>query len=221
MRLMRISIKGVSISPVRIVSKTKPVWMLGVELFGEGIFISFDKEIFNNITKHDQQVQNRIRILNANKTSYEIETGFILPEVNARFIAIHTLSHILIKRIAFESGYALPSLRERIYCNTINTSQSKTMNGLLIYTADTDVEGTLGGLSRLSNEYTMYDIIVNSMDEAEWCSSDPVCRESKGQGIGSLNLSACHSCCLLPETCCEYGNKFLDRIIMESFFKNE
>ena len=43
------------------------------------------------------------------------------------------------------------------------------------------------------------------------CSNDPVCSLSNGQGRDSLNLSACYSCCLLPETCCEEFNVFLDR----------
>lgn len=32
-----------------------------------------------------------------------------------------------------------------------------------------------------------------------------------GQGPESLNLAACHNCTLLPETCCEVGNRLLDR----------
>ena len=34
---------------------------------------------------------------------------------------------------------------------------------------------------------------------------------SSGQGRDSLNLAACYSCALLPETCCEEFNVFLDR----------
>ena len=34
---------------------------------------------------------------------------------------------------------------------------------------------------------------------------------SHGQGRDSLNLAACHACGLLPETCCEERNAFLDR----------
>lgn len=208
----------ISISTVYIPSKYKTDWMLGVELYGEGMFLSFNNEILEKIEISERDIINRMNILYKNKSVYENETGFNLHNINSRFIAIHTLSHILIRRIAFESGYSLPSLRERIYCNTSERSLHKNMNGLLIYTADSDVEGTLGGLSRLTDDNILYELINNSMDEAEWCSSDPVCRESKGQGIGSLNLAACHSCCLLPETCCEYGNKFLDRVIMDSCF---
>ncbi|MCO1602802.1 hypothetical protein [Desulfosporosinus nitroreducens] len=34
---------------------------------------------------------------------------------------------------------------------------------------------------------------------------------SHGQGRESLNFAACHACALLPETCCEERNGFLDR----------
>jgi hypothetical protein len=93
------------------------------------------------------------------------------------------------------------------------------MNAILIYIADTDSEGTLGGLCRLGTEDKILELINNAMEYSEWCSSDPVCRESSGQGLGSLNLAACHSCTLLPETCCEFGNRYLDRITMENYFK--
>jgi hypothetical protein len=47
---------------------------------------------------------------------------------------------------------------------------------------------------------------------ASICSSDPLCIESTGQGLFSMNLSACHACGLLPETSCEEGNLLLDRV---------
>ncbi len=36
-------------------------------------------------------------------------------------------------------------------------------------------------------------------------------RHSDGQGIGGINLAACYSCFLLPETSCEEFNSFLDK----------
>jgi hypothetical protein len=57
-------------------------------------------------------------------------------------------------------------------------------------------------------------IVERAVRQASWCSSDPVCIESKGQGIFSLNLAACYACVLLPETSCEEFNKFLDRTMV-------
>ena len=49
------------------------------------------------------------------------------------------------------------------------------------------------------------------MGQAEWCSADPLCIEAGASGVESLNLAACHACCLLPETSCEEMNVLLDR----------
>ena len=60
----------------------------------------------------------------------------------ARFIALHTLSHLLIRTIALECGYSAASLTERIYAGY----RGRPASGILIYTAVPDAEGTLGGL---------------------------------------------------------------------------
>ena len=45
-------------------------------------------------------------------------------------------------------------------------------------------------------------------------SSDPIWQEREGQGVGQLNLAACHSCTLTPETTCELSNLYLDRSLV-------
>jgi hypothetical protein len=47
--------------------------------------------------------------------------------------------------------------------------------------------------------------------DTSWCSSDPICIESKAQGYDALNYVACHACTLLPETSCCMRNSLLDR----------
>ena len=57
-------------------------------------------------------------------------------------------------------------------------------------------------------------IIDDLLDEAEWCSGDPLCMTStgiNGQGLYGLNYAACHQCTLLPETSCTMRNLLLDR----------
>ena len=44
---------------------------------------------------------------------------------------------------------------------------------------------------------------------------------SKGQGQDSLNLAACHACGLLPKTCCEERNVFLDRRLVIGIYDNK
>jgi hypothetical protein len=55
-----------------------------------------------------------------------------------------------------------------------------------------------------------------ALDKAQFCSSDPVCMElgEHGQGPNSMNLAACHSCGLVPETSCELFNQYLDRAML-------
>lgn len=55
---------------------------------------------------------------------------------NGEYVLIHTLSHMLIKEMAIQSGYSSSALHERIY-------SSDKMCGLLIYTGAADKEGSL------------------------------------------------------------------------------
>lgn len=132
-------------------------------------------------------------------------TGVLRPE----FVLIHTFAHLLINQLSFECGYGSSSIRERIYCE--KTENEHEMYGVLIYTASGDSEGSLGGLVRQGEKGNIEDTIRDAVRNAAWCSSDPVCIQSLGQGPESCNLAACHNCALLPETCCENGNRLLDR----------
>ena len=51
---------------------------------------------------------------------------------------LHTLSHGLIKEFSKVSGYASPSLKEKIYSN-----YNDDKFGILIYVTDTDKKGHL------------------------------------------------------------------------------
>ena len=94
------------------------------------------------------------------------------------------------------------------------------MSGIFIYTASGDSEGTMGGLVRQGCADTFPGIFKKAMEEAMTCSNDPVCSLSMGQGRDSLNLSACYSCCLIPETSCEEFNIFLDRGTIVGTYEN-
>ena len=127
---------------------------------------------------------------------------------SARFIALHTVAHLLIRRLAFASGYTSASLQERIYANEDRADKTA---GVLIYTAAGDAQGTLGGLVRLGEPKRLLPLLVAALSDADICSNDPVCIESDRQGSSQLNLSACHGCTLISETSCEVGNRLLDR----------
>ena len=81
-----------------------------------------------------------------------------------------------------------------------------------------DTEGTLGGLVEKGEPKRLAPIISKAIDKAKWCSSDPLCITSPGQGFMTTNMAACYSCVMVPETCCENINKFLDRKLVLNFF---
>ncbi|KQN24703.1 DrmB family protein [Sphingomonas sp. Leaf38] len=182
-------------------------WLPAVEVFGEGIFLSFSKEWMENwersVAEHPQEVE---RIATLERTRQK-ENFWFLPNVTARYIALHTFAHSLMRQLVFESGYSSSALRERIYAGP-------DMAGVLLYTADGDSEGSLGGLVRQGQPNRLGDTIRLSLDKAVWCSADPVCSETAGQGLGGFNRAACHACSLVPETSCATANTLLDRGFM-------
>lgn len=200
-------------APVRPVSvRTNPHinWFPGIEVRGEGIFLSFDKDYLQSWAEQ-KSVQKRSHIINDRYATVCKERNRNSRTITPEFIALHTFAHILVRQLSFECGYASAALRERIYCSQGDRSR---MAGLLIYTASADSDGTLGGLVRQGRKDRFSGIIEKAIRSVEWCSSDPVCRESAGQGTDSLNLAACYACTLLPETSCEENNKFLDRVLV-------
>ena len=175
-----------------------------VESYGEGILFVLDKRLLNE-WESKELIINRANIirqhgLSSDWKSHQIEAARITP----RKILIHTLAHLLIREFEYICGYPMSSLQERLYVDS-------TMNGFLISAYD-GTDGYLGGLSKLCNNIENLNKIIHSaLNRAKNCSLDPICYESEGQGIAQLNLAACHSCTLLPETSCEHGNLFLDR----------
>ncbi|WP_031478425.1 DUF1998 domain-containing protein [Streptomyces bicolor] len=184
--------------------KYEPVYP-AIELFGEGIFLRFDEA---KLAAWEAQagVQARAGILMARRADSPLAGRLDVPE--PRFLALHTLAHLLIRRLAFASGYASAALQERIYANSDRTDKTA---GILIYTAAGDAQGTLGGLVRLGAPDKLIPLLVAALEDADFCSNDPVCIESDRQGASHLNLSACHGCSLVSETSCETGNRLLDR----------
>ena len=178
------------------------------EVRGEGIFIEFDMQSISEWIEKNPVVVDRISILNRNYAASYL--GHNHPRtVTPKFVLLHTLSHLLISQLSFVCGYSIASLGERLYC--AEKEDGKEMAGIFIYTASGDSEGTLGGLVRQGRPDTLPKVFKKAIRSAKTCSNDPVCIMSRGQGRDSLNLAACHACALLPETCCEESNSFLDR----------
>lgn len=176
-----------------------------IEMFGEGIFLRFNEQRLTD-WESEHAVQARARLLMERRNATPWAHRLDVPE--PRFIALHTIAHLLIRRLAYASGYSSASLQERIYANSARPDRTA---GILIYTAAGDAQGTLGGLVRLGEPEKLVPLLIASLDDADYCSNDPVCIESDRQGTGSLNLSACHGCSLVSETSCETSNRLLDR----------
>ncbi|MBN2384570.1 DUF1998 domain-containing protein [bacterium] len=184
-------------------------WLPGIRVYGEGIFFTLKvAKIQQWLSNTDTRLYDEIF---ANHQRIYDKLGRKPREIPSKFFLLHTLAHILIRRLSFECGYGSSSLRERIYCWE---GEDRSMNGILIYTAAGDSEGTMGGLVEQGKPGRLEFLFQGAIKDAMWCSTDPLCIESHGQGIDSLNRAACHACALLPETSCEEGNRFLDRIAL-------
>lgn len=193
-------------------------WYPVYEVRGEGIFIEFEPSDIQHWMANNSEIARRVGRIDANYAQSFIGQSYP-RKITPKFILLHTLSHLLIKQLSFECGYSIASLQERIYC--AEASDGKQMAGLFIYTASGDSEGTLGGLVRQGRADAFPKIFRKAMAGAKTCSNDPVCILSHGQGRESLSLAACHACALLPETCCEERNSFLDRgLIVGTFNEN-
>ena len=194
---------------VQKLSKEPIDWLPAIDVRGEGIFVEFHNE---RIMEWSERADQRIRPLIEAYNDKRSERGLRPRRIDARFMLIHTLAHTLIKELTFTCGYGSASLRERLYCNLDDPTQP--MNGLLIYTASGDSEGSLGGLVNQGVAGRLETLFADALRRSEWCSNDPVCMESPGHGLDIPNLAACHACVLIPETSCEEGNRLLDRGLM-------
>jgi len=181
-------------------------WLPGLETFGEGILLKICEErVAAWEASVSLLVENRtLRLREA------CERWGRSPSANyssPRFIALHTLAHGLLRRLAFDAGYSSTSIRERIYCDHGQSGAA----GILLYTADGDSEGSLGGLVRQGTPERFIGTVKRTISDLSWCSGDPVCSETEAQGVDGMNSAACHACALVSETSCMYNNSLLDR----------
>lgn len=189
-------------------------YLPAVESFGEGIFLALDSEKIEHWLSEEfknQHYKKRISQLFKNSKDHErrsIQLKFESERHLARFVLIHTLSHILIKELEFLCGYPSTSLNERLFVD------QGSMNGVMIYTV-AGTEGSYGGLVSQANEPSFTKLLKSALYRATDCASDPICYSTEdGQGVGGLNMAACYSCTLIPENACEEFNSFLDRSLL-------
>ena len=182
-------------------------WLPAIQLYGEGIFLALEETLLSRWEENAAVLARTERLLPRFQQSGREQPN----PLTARFLLLHTLSHLLIRQLETEGGYPAASLSERIYCARAPVG----MAGILIHVAVPDLAGSLGGLAELAEPRRFLGVLVKALEHARWCAFDPVCGEHEGQGPGLLNRAACHACVLVPEPACDYGNTLLDRVFVK------
>lgn len=196
-------------------SRAAPSWVPGVELRGEGIFIQFREDALRSWEGRDD-VKRRLGVLNSGHDLWCDRRPWLDPRPPgrpARYYLLHSLAHLLVREMSIRCGYSAASLRERLYAS-ISHDGGGNMAGILIVTSTPDSEGTLGGLVGLGQPNELAPLLRLALERASLCSSDPHCSSHDPKHDAKLHGAACHSCQFLPETSCETGNRYLDRVLV-------
>jgi hypothetical protein len=191
---------------VKLKSSIGEKWLPAVEINGEGVFIELNRETVAKWLQNPRVKERSHKYVKCYKTYCENKGWENFKTRNGEYVLLHTLSHMLIKEMAIQSGYSSASLHERIY-------SSENMCGLLIYTGAADKEGSLGGLVELGGMNKLIPLLKGALENALTCTTDPECF-MKNPTSDRLNGAACHSCTMISETACENGNRLLDRALV-------
>ena len=174
-------------------------WLPAHRVYGEGFLLALDPD--------------RVQKWVANTGGYrpwhiDVEDSDGRTDQHVRYLLAHTLAHALVREAAAVCGYSLPSLRERLY---VDSRGGVDRTAVLIYTAEGDAYGTLGGLVELAEAGKLEALLDRAITRAQWCGADPVCMDPPTGAALDIRRGACHHCLLVPETTCENFNAELDR----------
>ncbi len=182
-------------------SQEKKTWLPGMKLHGEGIFLEFQQDALDAWA---ESLGNRYEKIKDNLDESHLNTEKFSPQ----YVFLHSFSHLFIRALSDVCGYHSASIQEKIYSTM---SGKGDMCGVLVYLVSTDSQGSLGGLIQVAEE-KLTEVFHRMLQDALWCSGDPLCSNATHQGANALNYAACHDCLLLPETSCEMNNSLLDRV---------
>lgn len=194
------------------ISRSGPTWVPAFEQRGEGVFLQLPEPAVRAwVDRVDEHP--RIQALRAAYWRWAANRDrpanpdLAIP----RLVLLHTLSHLLIRQAALECGYSSSSIRERLYLG----SPPEPAAGILLSTAASDSEGTLGGLVALGEPANLGRLLDAAFEDGRRCSSDPICAEDVPlEPSDTLHAAACHACLFASETSCETGNRWLDRAVL-------
>lgn len=185
-------------------------WLPAVENQGEGFFLSLRADALAEwearpaVRARAQLFSDGFRAWQSERDDRQTAKADFAA---ARFVLLHSLSHLLITSVALECGYAASSIRERIYAGAGGS-------GILLYTASPGAEGSLGGLVQVGRRLERY--LDKALDLGRLCANDPVCAAHApdveiGNSDRHLDGASCHGCLLISEPSCERMNVYLDR----------
>ncbi len=190
----------VSLAPIALEAD----WVPAVENHGEGFFVSFREEALA-AWEERPAVKARIDQL---LEGYELAKRRREDFPGARYVMLHSLSHLLITAVSLESGYAAAAIRERIYVTPAGC-------GILLLTGSPGSEGTLGGLVSVGRKIERH--LRAALEYARLCTNDPICAEHEPANKYEERFrhgAACHGCLLIAEPSCEKFNVYLDRALV-------
>lgn len=192
-----------------------PTWVPAAEARGEGLLVRLDEDA---VQAWETRVKDHPRLLELQNSVAAWRVRRNLPADRGlptpRFVLVHTFAHLILHQVALDCGYMVASLQERVYAR--DPAAGDPMAGVLVFTAEADSEGTLGGLVALGDAASLGRLVTEGLHRASLCSGDPHCSEHRAddsQGT-SLHGASCHSCLFLPETSCNHGNRSLDRAVL-------
>jgi hypothetical protein len=184
----------------------QPEWVPTVENRGEGIFVQFNQVALEQ-WRARAAVQERYGQLRRGFEAWKKDrAGNERKLPSAEFMMLHSFSHLLIAAVALDCGYSVNSMMERIY------AIPQVGYGVLLYTASSDAEGSLGGLVHAGRRIARFVRIAQSLGTT--CPNDPLCalhRPEESRDGRMLQGAACNTCAQIAESNCEQGNDFLDR----------
>lgn len=198
-------------------------WLPAIEQFGEGIFIHFDESAIKRWLEGRAASLRNQKLLGGYAHWQKRFAGKAPAYPGTPYVLLHSISHALMAEIALDCGYPASSLKERVYALASQKGAAEFDRcGILIYTASTGAQGTLGGLVATAPRFAQ--ILKNALDRLRICSNDPVCADHEPDdrsGDRATHGAACHGCLLIAETSCEMRNLFLDRNLLVATMSGE
>lgn len=189
-------------------------WLPAVENHGEGFFFSLKESSLLEWLEKKKGALRRDALFKAGFKLWQAQRDDRKTQkpdfANARYVLLHSLSHLLITAVSLDCGYAASAIRERIYAGAGGA-------GILLYTASGGSEGSLGGLVEVGRKLPRY--LDDALDLGRLCSNDPVCAaHAPDREVGTsdryLEGASCHGCLLISEPSCERMNVYLDRTLV-------